>query len=162
MSLPPLSAFLANPVTSSAALSQARRFRELTAAIRRLWRRTVDAPPDPGCRAGDIRRRALDRIYRARMTMGPRHNGNRGPDTPEYHVGLVVRHMRRLLDLGHTIEDNLDLVLQAARQEFQCCIFIKKPLVFLVDGGEFIWPLTAGTQANCGNLVAENTGGNGK
>jgi hypothetical protein len=93
--------------------------------------------------------------------MGPRHNGNRGPDTPDYHVGLVVRHMRRLLELEHTIEDNLDLVLQAARQEFQCRIVVIKPLIFRVDGGKFVWPLTAGAEVNGGNSTAGNTRGNG-
>jgi hypothetical protein len=67
----------------------------------------------------------------------------RGPDTPQYHIDLVTRHMRRLLALGHTIEDGLDLVLEAARREFQCRILVVRPSAFLVDGGEFIWPLTA-------------------
>ena len=94
--------------------------------------------------------------------MSPRHNGNRGPDTPQYHIDLVLRHMRRLFEIGHTIEDGLDLTLTAARQEFQCRIVIVRPLTFLVDGGEFIWPLTAGAQVNCGNSTAENTSGTRK
>jgi hypothetical protein len=47
--------------------------------------------------------------------MSPRYNGNRGPDLPQYHIALVLRHMRRLLEIGNTIEDNLDIALQAAR-----------------------------------------------
>jgi hypothetical protein len=50
-----------------------------------------------------------------------------------------MQYMRRRLELGHTIEDNLDIALQAARQEFQCRIVIVWPLTFLVDGGEFVW-----------------------
>jgi hypothetical protein len=59
--------------------------------------------------------------------MSPRHNGDRGPDTPQYRIDLVVRHLRRLLELGHTIEECLDLVVEAARQEFQCRIVIVRP-----------------------------------
>ena len=80
------------------------------------------------------------------------YNGNakstaaiRGPDTTEYHVDLIVRHARRLLELGGTIEQVLDLVMLATVREFQCRIVILRPSRFLVDGGEFAWPLAEGT-----------------
>jgi hypothetical protein len=69
----------------------------------------------------------------------------RGPDTVEHHVNRIIEHTRRLLSLDGTIEQALDLVLEAARREFQCRVLAIKPTCIRIDGYDYTWPIISGS-----------------
>ena len=68
------------------------------------------------------------------------NKAGRPPASPQRRTDRAIYAMRRLFELGHTVEDCLDLVLEAARREFHCHVTVAQPLVFFVDGCEFTWP----------------------
>lgn len=61
-------------------------------------------------------------------------------DNPDWHRAQLVRHARGLFQAGGVIEDALDTVMQAAREEFHCTVVIAKPALMVIDGGRFEWP----------------------
>jgi hypothetical protein len=64
-------------------------------------------------------------------------------DTPQRRADRTIYAIRRMFEFDHTVEDCLELVLEAARREFHCHVTVAQPLVFFVDGCEFTWPLAA-------------------
>jgi hypothetical protein len=76
------------------------------------------------------------------MSNRSHYNGNakltsvpvRRPDAAEYHTVLIIKHARRLLELGGTIEDGLSAVMEAAHQEFHCRVLIEQPARLRMPG----------------------------
>ena len=83
--------------------------------------------------------------------MPPEPNANPGPrsrqlpmsdaHTIDWHRLQIIKAARRLFADGDgTIEEALDAVVQAARQEFGCVVLITKPMHMRVDGYEYQYP----------------------
>jgi hypothetical protein len=65
----------------------------------------------------------------------------RKPDDVQYHIDLIFKHTRRLLELGGTVEQCLDLVLESARREFCCRVLVRAPACIRIDGHDYRWPI---------------------
>jgi hypothetical protein len=63
------------------------------------------------------------------------------PDDAARHVAQIIKATRALLAIGGTIEDGLDSVMEAARQEFQCKIILMAKARLRIDGCDWEWPL---------------------
>jgi hypothetical protein len=63
----------------------------------------------------------------------------------DYHQQQVIRAARHLLEVGGTVEDGLDCIVEAARREFGGIrVFVHRPAELRVDGVPFRWPLQNG------------------